>query len=56
MTQKRCACGCGRRFGLIVQRYYGMRFATKLCFEAYKRRLDDSTRRKIAFMQFLARS
>lgn len=52
MTRK-CACGCGKRFGLINHKYYTLRFATKLCLERYKHRVDDAAHRKRRWLAFL---
>ena len=34
---------CRKSFGLILHRYYRMRFCSADCLEAYQRRLDDLT-------------
>lgn len=31
MHSNRCDCGCGRRFGLIRQRWFAYQFATRNC-------------------------
>jgi hypothetical protein len=38
---------CRGRFGLIVHRYWHMRFCSAACAQAYQQRLHDETRAKI---------
>jgi hypothetical protein len=38
---------CGGRLGLLVHRYYRMRFCSEAHMRAYCRRLGDETRAKI---------
>lgn len=46
---------CRGRFGLIVQRYWRMRFCSVACKEAYQRRLGEDTKAKIRRLDFAAR-
>jgi hypothetical protein len=39
---------CRRPLGLIVRRYWHMRFCSAACVQAYQQRLQDDTREKIA--------
>jgi hypothetical protein len=39
---------CRRPLGLIVRRYWHMRFCSAGCRQAYQRRLHDDTKEKIA--------
>lgn len=39
---------CRRPLGLVMRRYWHMRFCSAACVEAYQRRLDDNTKQKIA--------
>jgi hypothetical protein len=39
---------CRRPLGLIVRRYWHMRFCSAGCMQAYQRRLNDDTKEKIA--------
>ncbi len=38
---------CRGRFGLIVHRYWHMRFCSAACAHAYQQRLHDQTKAKI---------
>jgi hypothetical protein len=38
---------CRKSFGLILHRYFRMRFCSADCLSAYQRRLDDLTKLKI---------
>jgi len=38
---------CRKSFGLILHRYYRMRFCSDDCLRAYQRRLDDLTMTRI---------
>ena len=38
---------CRKSFGLILHRYFRMRFCSADCLEAYQRRLDELTMMKI---------
>lgn len=38
---------CRGKFGLIVHRYWRMRFCSAACAQAYEQRLHDETRAKI---------
>jgi hypothetical protein len=38
---------CRQSFGLILHRYFRMRFCTADCLDAYQRRLDELTMVKI---------
>jgi hypothetical protein len=39
---------CRRPLGLMVRRYWHMRFCSTACMAAYQRRLQDNTKEKIA--------
>ena len=39
---------CRRPLGLVVSRYWHMRFCSAACVQAYQRRLHDDTKQKIA--------
>ena len=39
---------CRRPLGLMVHRYWRMRFCSAACLSAYQHRLHDATRQKIA--------
>jgi len=39
---------CRRPLGLMVRRYWRMRFCSAGCVQAYQQRLQDNTRDKIA--------
>jgi hypothetical protein len=39
---------CRRPLGVIVRRYWHMRFCSAACVQAYQRRLGDDTKQKIA--------
>jgi hypothetical protein len=39
---------CRRSLGLIVRRYWHMRFCSAGCMQAYQQRLQDDTKEKIA--------
>jgi hypothetical protein len=39
---------CRRPLGLIVRRYWHMRFCSAGCMQAYQQRLQDDTKEKIA--------
>lgn len=39
---------CRRPLGLMVHRYWRMRFCSTACIAAYQRRLHDDTKQKIA--------
>jgi len=45
---------CGGHLGLIVDRYYRMRFCCKAHMSAYKERLTMETRAKIRQLELLA--
>ena len=45
---------CGDHLGLIVDRYYRMRFCCKAHMSAYKERLTMETRAKIRQLELLA--
>ncbi len=45
---------CGGHLGLIVDRYYRMRFCCKAHMSAYKQRLTIETRAKIRQLELLA--
>ena len=45
---------CGGHLGLIVDRYYRMRFCCKAHMSAYKQRLTMETRTKIRQLELLA--
>ena len=45
---------CGGHLGLIVDRYYRMRFCCKAHMSAYKQRLTMETRAKIQQLELLA--
>jgi hypothetical protein len=45
---------CGGHLGLIVARYYRMRFCCKAHMSAYKQRLTVETRAKIQQLELLA--
>ncbi len=45
---------CGGHLGLIVDRYYRMRFCCKAHMSAYKQRLTMETRAKIRQLELLA--
>ena len=47
---------CGGHLGLIVDRYYRMRFCCKAHMSAYKQRLTMETCAKIRHLEILARS
>jgi hypothetical protein len=38
---------CRGKFGLIVHRYWQMRFCSAVCTQAYQQRLHDETKGKI---------
>jgi hypothetical protein len=38
---------CRGKFGLIVHRYWRMRFCSAVCAQAYEQRLHDETKAKI---------
>ena len=38
---------CRKSFGLMLHRYFRMRFCSADCLEAYQRRLDELTMMKI---------
>ena len=38
---------CRKSFGLILHRYFRMRFCSADCLDAYQRRLDDLTMMEI---------
>ena len=39
---------CRRPLGIMVQRYWRMRFCSAACVQAYQHRLNDDTKQKIA--------
>ena len=39
---------CRRPLGIMVRRYWHMRFCSAACVQAYQRRLHDDTKQKIA--------
>jgi hypothetical protein len=39
---------CRGKFGLIVHRYWHMRFCSAACTQAYQQRLHDETKAKIS--------
>lgn len=39
---------CRRPLGVLVRRYWHMRFCSAACVQAYQRRLHDATKQKIA--------
>jgi hypothetical protein len=39
---------CRRPLGLVVRRYWHMRFCSHACVRSYQRRLQDDTKQKIA--------
>jgi hypothetical protein len=39
---------CRRPLGVVVRRYWRMRFCSAACVQAYQRRLQDQTKQKIA--------
>jgi hypothetical protein len=39
---------CRRPLGVLVRRYWHMRFCSAACVQAYQRRLQDGTKQKIA--------
>jgi len=39
---------CRRPLGIMVRRYWHMRFCSAACVRAYQRRLHDNTKQKIA--------
>jgi len=39
---------CRRPLGVMVRRYWHMRFCSAACVRAYQRRLHDDTKQKIA--------
>ena len=53
IVQHRCDY-CGGHLGLIVDRYYRMRFCCKAHVSAYKQRLTMETRAKIRHLELLA--
>jgi len=50
MQTSRCD-HCRKSFGLIVHRYFRMRFCSSECVRAYQERLEQLTRRKIQALQ-----
>ena len=42
---------CRKSFGLILHRYFRMRFCSADCLSAYQRRLDDLTMIKIQSLE-----
>jgi hypothetical protein len=46
---------CRRSLGLVVHRYWRMRFCSAACNEAYQRRLGDDTKAKIRTLDLAAR-
>jgi hypothetical protein len=38
---------CRKHLGLVVHRYWHMRFCSAACAQAYERRLNDETKAKI---------
>ena len=44
---------CRNPFGLILHRYYRMRFCSADCLQAYQRRLDKETIAKIRWLDFV---
>jgi hypothetical protein len=44
---------CRRSFGLIIHRYWRMRFCSADCLTAYQRRLDQETIAKIRWLDFV---
>ncbi len=46
---------CRGKLGLIVQRYWHMRFCSAACKEAYQHRLDEDTKTKIRRLDFVGR-
>jgi hypothetical protein len=51
----KCRCDyCGGHLGLIVNRYYRMRFCCEGHMSAYKQRLTTETRAKIRQLELLA--
>ena len=53
MVNYRCDY-CGGHLGLVVDRYYRMRFCCKAHMSAYKQRLTMETRAKIRQLELLA--
>ena len=51
MRLNKCACGCGRKFGLLRFRYYQMQFASGECLTGYLARLSTDTRHKISILE-----
>lgn len=41
---------CRRRLGLLVHRYWHMRFCSAACLQDYQQRLHDETRAKIVWL------
>jgi hypothetical protein len=39
---------CRRPLGVLVRRYWHMRFCSAACVQAYQQRLQDGTKQKIA--------
>jgi hypothetical protein len=44
---------CRKSFGLIIHRFWRMRFCSADCLTAYQRRLDKETIAKIRWLDFL---
>jgi hypothetical protein len=51
MRLNRCACGCGRKFGLVRYHYYQMQFASDECLRGYLARLSADTLHKISILE-----
>jgi hypothetical protein len=51
MRLNKCACGCGRKFGLLRYHYYTMQFASDECLSGYLARLSTDTRYKISILE-----
>jgi hypothetical protein len=51
MRLNKCACGCGRKFGLVRYHYYQMQFASDGCLSGYLARLSADTLHKIGMLE-----
>jgi endogenous inhibitor of DNA gyrase (YacG/DUF329 family) len=55
MAKKRCDT-CGGKFGMVVQRWYGMRFCRKRCRELYLDKLAQDRDRIRKWFGFISRA
>ena len=44
---------CRKQLGLIVHRYWHMRFCSTVCMKSYQHRLGDETKMKIGRLDFV---